>query len=68
MIVSAGSACHSHENVPSRVLTEIGLLPEQARNSIRISISGHETDEELEFAAYTIADCVKILAGSTIEK
>ena len=67
VIVSAGSACHSHENTPSRVLTEIGLLPEQARSSIRVSISGYEADEEIEYAAYTIAYCVKMLAGSTIE-
>lgn len=64
VLVSAGSACHSHESVPSRVLLEIGLTPEQARNSIRVSFSGHETDEEIGFAACTIADCVKILFNS----
>ena len=64
VMVSAGSACHSHESVPSRVLLEIGLSPDQARNSIRVSFFGHETDEEIGFAACAIADGVKILLNN----
>lgn len=65
IFVSAGSACHSAESTPSRVLLSLGLSPEQARNSIRISLSGHETDGELELAARTIAECVKVLLSTT---
>lgn len=59
--VSAGSACRSHENKPSRVLVAMGIDPEVARNSIRISVSRMNTEEEMEQAAKIIADCVKIL-------
>lgn len=59
--VSAGSACRSHENEPSRVLVAMGISPEVARNSIRISVSRMNTKEEMVKAAKIIADCVKIL-------
>ena len=59
--VSAGSACRSHENKPSRVLTAMGIDAEEARNSIRISVSRMNTEEEMVQAAKIIADCVKIL-------
>ena len=59
--VSAGSACRSHENKPSRVLMAMGIDAEEARNSIRISVSRMNTKEEMVQAAKIIADCVKIL-------
>lgn len=59
--VSAGSACRSHENKPSRVLMAMGVDEEEARNSIRISVSRMNTEEEMVQAAKIIADCVKIL-------
>lgn len=65
IIVSAGSACHSHESKPSRVLQAIGLSPEEARNSIRVSFSGEEAEKEIENAANSIANCASILLKST---
>jgi cysteine desulfurase len=59
--VSAGSACRSRESKPSRVLTSMGISPEDARNSIRISFSRMNTEQEVETAARTIAQCVMIL-------
>ncbi len=41
--VSAGAACHSGSISPSHVLTAMGLSPEQARSSLRLSI-GHGVD------------------------
>ena len=41
--VSAGAACHSGAISPSRVLTEMGRTPEQARASLRLSV-GHGLD------------------------
>ena len=61
--VSAGSACRAHESEPSHVLTAIGLTPEQARSSIRISFSELNTEEEAAEAGRIIADCVKTLRG-----
>lgn len=59
--VSAGAACRSHESEPSAVLTAMGLEPDEARNSIRISFSRFNTLIEVREAAKIIADCVRNL-------
>lgn len=59
--VSAGSACRSHESKPSHVLLAMGIDPEDARNSIRFSLSRMNTREEVEEAAEIIVDCVCML-------
>ena len=59
--ISAGSACRSQESEPSRVLLAMGIEPEDARNSVRISFSRMNTEEEVEEAAKVMADCVRIL-------
>lgn len=56
--VSAGSACQAHESRPSHVLLAMGLSPEEAMNSIRISFSRMNTCVEVVQAARIIADCV----------
>lgn len=61
--VSAGSACQSLEQKPSHVLTAMGLSDEDARNSIRVSFSRMNTEEEVLSAADTIVQCVKMLRG-----
>lgn len=58
---SAGSACRSHESEPSRVLTAIGISKEDARNSVRFSLSRMNTRDEVLSAAKIIADCVEML-------
>ena len=59
--VSAGSACHSHESKPSHVLLAMGIEPEDARNSIRVSFSKMNTEAEVKYAAVVIANCVAAL-------
>lgn len=59
--ISAGSACRSQESEPSRVLLAMGIEPEDARNSVRISFSRMNTEEEIEEATKVMADCVRIL-------
>lgn len=63
--VSSGSACRSNESEPSPVLLAMNITPESARDSIRISFSRMNTIDEVEAAAKTTADCVKILHQET---
>lgn len=58
---SAGSACRSHESEPSHVLTAMGISSEDARNSVRFSVSRMNTQEEVVSAAKIIAECVALL-------
>lgn len=53
--VSAGSACRSHEQEPSYVLTSMGLTPDQARNSLRFSFSRLNNENEVVEAADIVA-------------
>lgn len=59
--VSSGAACSSRSSEPSHVLKAIGLSDEEARSTIRVSVSALNTDEEMESAAKIIVDCVKTL-------
>lgn len=61
--VSAGSACRAHENNPSHVLKAIGLSDDEARSSIRISLSHMNTPGEIDTAAHEIVECAKLLMG-----
>lgn len=60
--VSSGSACRSHESEPSHVLTAMGIDEEDARNSIRLSLSRMNTEKEVLEAAKIIAECVGMLS------
>lgn len=46
--VSTGSACTSHELKPSHVLTAMGLSPEIAHGSIRITMSKYTKEEDID--------------------
>lgn len=59
--ISAGSACTSHEQTPSRVLLACGISEEDARNSIRISLSRMNTVQEMDDAAKDIVHTVLAL-------
>lgn len=61
--ISAGSACRSHENKPSHTLLAIGLTPEEARSSVRVSFSCMNTKEEAIEAATKMANTVSMLRG-----
>lgn len=47
---STGAACSSGAVEPSHVLTAIGLLPEEARASLRFSLGRHTTAADVESA------------------
>lgn len=46
--VSTGSACSSKSLAPSHVLTAIGLKPEQAHGSLRVTLGKENTKEDLD--------------------
>jgi cysteine desulfurase len=57
--VGTGSACASHRQEPSRVLTAMGLSSEAAFCSIRISVGPDTTLDEARLAADRIVECVE---------
>ena len=59
--VSSGSACRSLEQEPSRVLLSMGLTPDEARQSIRISFSKMNTTNDIIDAVHEFADAIMLL-------
>lgn len=58
--LGSGSACSSRQKT-SRVLKESFLPQKYIEGSVRISFSHFNTVEEIEYAAVSLADCVKTL-------
>lgn len=50
MAVSAGSACSAESNMPSHVLTAMGVPEDMAKSSVRFSLGRFTTGEEIKFA------------------
>lgn len=59
VIIARGSACQSHEPTPSKALLAIGLTPEQALSTIRITLDEFNTEEEIDYAADIITKLVE---------
>lgn len=57
--VSTGSACSEGEEDVSHVLSAIGLRPEVARSSIRLSLGRFNTDEDVDAIIQELPDIVK---------
>lgn len=58
---SVASACKAGNNTPSSVLTAMGLTPDQAKSSLRFSLSVFNTEKEMETALEAIISSVKVL-------
>lgn len=65
--VSAGSACRSYELEPSETLMAMGLTADEARNSVRISFSSMNTENDIIDAADAFICCVRTLRGDTYD-
>ena len=59
--VSVGSACSSGELTPSSTLVAIGMNEDDIHSCIRLSFSGHETREELNYVCDKLKECVESL-------
>lgn len=59
VIIAKGSACQSYEPKPSKTLLAIDLTPEQALNTIRISLDEFNTKEEIDKAVEIITKLVE---------
>ena len=59
VIIAKGSACQSYIPTPSKTLIAIGLTPEQALNTVRITLDEFNTEEEIDKAADIITALVK---------
>lgn len=61
--VSAGSACHTESQKPSRVLKAIGLSDDEARRTIRISFDQSLTKEQVDTVVAEIEAARNMLKG-----
>jgi len=61
LAVSTGAACSSGAIEPSHVLSAMGLTPNRARSSIRLSLGEQNTMEEVEVAIALVAETVSRL-------
>ena len=68
---STGSACSSGALEPSHVLLAIGLKPEQAHGSLRLTLGKHTTKKEIDFTANKLKEIIKRLrsiSGKVLEE
>ena len=59
VMIAKGSACQSHEQTPSKALLAIGLTPEQALSTIRITLDEFNTEEDIDQAANIITKLIR---------
>jgi cysteine desulfurase len=58
---STGSACSTKELKPSHVLTAIGLKPEEAHGSLRLTLGKDNTEEEVDYVLKVLPEIVEKL-------
>lgn len=59
--VSVGSACSSGDLTPSPTLVAIGINKQDIHSCIRLTFSGEETKQELDYVCETLKQCVESL-------
>ena len=58
---SSGSACTSGSLDPSHVLLAIGRVHDVAHGSLRLSLCGENTEEEVDYMIHSVAEVVEAL-------
>ena len=61
---STGAACHSGDEVSSATLNAMGISPEVARGTVRLSVGWTTSEEEIDKAANLMIDAWENLAAS----
>lgn len=59
--VSTGSACNSNSITPSATLSAIGMDEHDIHSCIRMTFSGRETQDEINYVCETLKQCVEKL-------
>jgi cysteine desulfurase len=62
---SSGSACTTGSLAPSHVLTAMGVSPEHALGSVRLSLSKYTTDAEVDFLLEKLPPMIAKLRGAS---
>ena len=65
MLISSGAACASGKPEPSHVLIAQGLFPDEARESIRISLRADVIPAEVEALVIELAHSVHWMRNAT---
>jgi cysteine desulfurase len=63
MAVSSGSACGSGKSEPNPVLTAMGVAPELARGSVRVSLGAGNNEQDIDSFIAALADQLQRLRG-----
>jgi cysteine desulfurase len=58
---STGSACSSHKLEPSHVLLAIGLTPQMAHGSLRVTLGKYNTEDDVNYFLEVLPKCVEKL-------
>lgn len=61
IFVSTGSACSSHKNTRSHVLTAMGVPASLTDGAIRFSLSGFNTQEEIEQTVDSLKEIIPVI-------
>ena len=64
--VSTGSACTAGSTDPSHVLAAMGVAPDLAQGSLRLSLGRQNTEQEVDRVVQALADAVSRLRKATL--
>lgn len=59
--VSAGSACSTHKKSASSTLTAVGMEPAQRESTVRFSLCGETTKEDIQYCLQVLQEIVPVL-------
>jgi cysteine desulfurase len=64
VFASNGSACHADSEEPSAILTALGIPPQEALGSVRLSLGRHTSGADIEIAASQLVAAWRVLASA----